>query len=49
MTGIRFIYELFIVGKGQADKPMDIDIAELLYLGVAGTGLLVLVLRLAFW
>jgi hypothetical protein len=28
---------------------MDIDIAELFYLGLASTGLLALVLRLAFW
>jgi len=28
---------------------MDIDIAELCYLVVAGTGLLVLVLQLVFW
>jgi hypothetical protein len=33
----------FVVGD------MDINTAELFYLGVAGTGLLALVLQLAFW
>ena len=33
----------FVVGH------MDINTAELFYLGVAGTGLLALVLQLAFW
>jgi hypothetical protein len=35
--------ELFVV------RHMDINTAELFYLGVAGTGLLALVLQLAFW